>query len=790
MTGDDRRRLVAQRVTSMDDTGDDGRDDKGRRRTGRYPAMPVMARAVRAFAANSALAAAVAVALPPVLAAQSLDPPRPPEPEARAPNPEALPRPTTTAVRASGRISVDGRLDEPAWSAAEPLSGFLQSQPRPGSPASERTVVRVLYDADYIYVGAICYDSDPSKIFSPGFDQDFDTHNSDVFGVAFDPSLDRKNAFMFATNPSGALFDAQAFDNSRLINRAWEGVVHVKTAVHDSGWTAELAIPLTTLRFQGSEGEQSWGINFLRRVRRRNEESYWAPMHRYHRVHTMSLAGTIQGLTGLKQGRNLSVKPFALGSRGWGTQRPVDQHELAGDGGVDLKWGVTSRMTLDLTYRTDFSQVEVDEEQVNLTRFSLFFPEKRDFFMENAGVFAFGDVSLQNYRLGSSPRDFSLFYSRRIGLLPNGQPAPMLGGGRLTGRVGGLEIGLLNMQTESDAAAPAENFGVARVKTNVGSAQIGAIFINRGTTTAGNTGFSRGYGADLAARLFDHLLVNTYAAATNDGTGTSDNTIGNVLLAWRDRVLDISGFVKHVGAAFDPEVGFIRRNGVREAYATVGAHPQPRFASLQELNPFVEGSFVTDLDGVLETRELSAGLEAEFLTGAQLNIGFRETYERLTDPFRVSATATVQPGEYAFREASGNFQTDQGRPFSLGARASYGSFYDGTKRSGRANLRWRPNHHFSLDASAERNHVRLPVTSFNADVFRARLRYAQSTRAFASALVQYNAAGDELSVNARLNYIHAPLSDFFLVFTERRNVETGQLLDRLITVKVTRLVAF
>ena len=390
--------------------------------------------ALRSLAAGAVTLLTVTAGQSRNLPAQTaLDPPRPAETEARPPNPEAVPRPSTVAVRTSQRVLVDGRLDEPGWSAAEPLTGFLQSQPRPGAPASERTVVRVLYDSEYIYVGAICYDSDPSKMFSPGFDQDFDTHNSDVFGIALDTYHDRRNAFMFATNPSGALFDMQAFDDSRTINRAWEGVVHVKTAVHDSGWTAEFAIPLTTLRFQSSRGDQTWGINFLRRVRRRNEESYWAPMHRYHRLHTMSLAGTIQGLAVLRQGRNLSLKPFALAANGVGELRPPDQHGTSGDGGVDLKWGVSSRMTLDLTYRTDFSQVEVDEEQVNLTRFSLFFPEKRDFFMENAGVFAFGDISMQNYRLGSSPRDFSLFHSRQIGLLPNGQPVPMLGGSRLTG---------------------------------------------------------------------------------------------------------------------------------------------------------------------------------------------------------------------------------------------------------------------------------------------------------------------------------------------------------------------
>ncbi|HXV85917.1 MAG TPA: DUF5916 domain-containing protein, partial [Gemmatimonadales bacterium] len=704
-----------------------------------------------------------------VLGAQSaLDAPRPPD-ATRLPDPEALARPFTAAVRTSDRMVIDGRADEPAWSAAAPLSDFLQAQPNPGAPASERTVVRVLYDSAFIYVSAICYDSDPSKIFSVGFDQDFDTQNSDVFGIALDTYLDRRNAFMFATNPSGALFDAQAFDDSRLVNRAWEGVVRVKTVVHDSGWTAEFAIPLTTLRFQSSAAEQSWGINFLRRVRRRNEESYWAPMHRYHRIHTVSLAGTLQGLSGLKQGRNLTIKPFALASSAGGVARTAEQRGTRGDGGLDVKWGMTSRLTLDLTYRTDFSQVEVDEEQVNLTRFSTFFPEKRDFFMENSGVFAFGDVSIQNVRLGSSPRDFSLFYSRRIGLLPSGQPAPMLGGGRLTGTVGGLELGLINMQTQAAGSVPGENFGVVRLRTRLGAAQVGGMLISRDATGGGGPAFNRSFGGDVSLRLFNHLLVNTYVAGTEGDAATGDRTMGNLLLAWRDRLLNVSGFVKRVGDGFDPGVGFVRRRGVRQSSFTVGAHPQPGTAGIQEVNPYIEAAFTTDLRGELKTRELTAGLDTDFLSGAQAHLVLRNTYERLDEPFQIPGSAAViGPGVYRFGEVTAGFQSDQGRPLSAGAGATAGRFYDGSKRSARASLRWRPNHHVALDASAERNAVRLPTETFNADVVRARLRYAHSTRFFTSALVQYSTAADELSVNARLNYIHAPLSDVFLVYTERR----------------------
>jgi hypothetical protein len=652
-------------------------------------------------------------------------------------------------------------------------------------------VVRVLYDSDYIYVGAVCYDSEPHRIVSVGLDQDFSTHDSDVFGVALDTYGDRRNAFVFIANPAGALFDAQTFDNSRFINRAWEGVVHVRTAVHDSGWTAEFAIPLTTLRFRGLAGEQAWGINFLRRIRRRNEESYWAPMHRYHRLHTVSLAGTITGLEGLRQSRNLSIKPYILGGDARGSDRPRQQTGRQFDAGMDLKYGVTSRITLDLSYRTDFSQVEADEEQVNLTRFSLFFPEKRDFFMENAGTFAFGDIDIQNYRLGSSPRDLTLFHSRRIGL-SGGRPVPMVGGGRLTGRVGPFDIGLMDIQSASLDSQPAENFGVVRVKANIlGASQVGAIFTNRQATAVGrDTSYNRSYGTDFTLRLWDRFLLHTYIAATEGSNIAGENRAANILVAWRDRLLDLSGLWKRVGEDFEPGIGFVRRNGVRQAYATVGVHPRPGVLSLQEINPYVEANFITDLGGELETRELTAALRAEFLSGASLNFSFTDRYERLVAPFRVSSQAIVAPGIYQFGEVSAGFGSAGGLRFGGGVRLNAGGFYDGTRTTAGWNAFWRPNHHFSMELSAERNEVRLSTGQFTADVYRWRARYAHSTRLFTSALVQYNSASDEVSVNARLNFIHAPLSDIFLVLTERRNLARQQLLDRTLTLKVTRLLAF
>jgi len=391
-------------------------------------------------------------------------------------DPEGVPRPTIQATRAEAPILVDGVLNERAWARAEPASRFIQAMPDAGYPATEKTLIRVLYDDRNLYIGALLLDSDPEGITAQFLNQDFDTHEDDVFAVTLDTFLDHRNSFMFLINPLGAVKDGQTFDNSRTTNLAWEGVIQVETTIHEEGWTVELAIPFSTLRFDPALKDQEWGVNFLRRLRRRNEDSYWAPLDRRSKVHTMALAGTLTGLSGLPRPRNLTFKPFALADHASGDLVTEGTGGPGYDGGVDLKYGVTPRLTLDLTYRTDFSQVEVDQERVNLTRFSLFFPEKRDFFVENSGIFSFGDLSERNYRMGASPMDFTLFHSRRIGL-KDGRPVPIVGGGRLTGRVGSFDVGFLNMQTESTDSHRAETFSVARVRTTLGGVlQLGGLF--------------------------------------------------------------------------------------------------------------------------------------------------------------------------------------------------------------------------------------------------------------------------------------------------------------------------
>jgi hypothetical protein len=711
----------------------------------------------------------------------------------------AEPRPQVRATRATTPIVVDGVLDDAAWAAAPVLDRFVQNRPDLGHPATERTEVRILYDDQHLYIGVEMWDREPHRLTIPSLEQDFDSANSDVFGITLDTFLDRRNAFMLLVNPGGAVKEAQNFDDSRQENQAWEGILEVRTRIHDRGWTAEWAIPFTTLRFDPRRSPQDWGMNLLRRIRRKNETSYWAPLDQRDQVHRMSRAGTLLGLEGIRSGRNLTVKPYGVASARWsgGGAPPADDptgesgSQWNGDMGMDLKYGLTPRLTLDLTFRTDFSQVEVDQERVNLTRFSLFFPERRDFFTENSGVFAFGDITERTYRSGSSLSDFTLFHSRRIGLDGSGQEVPILGGGRLTGRAGGFEVGALAMQTEAARGLPEENFAVLRARRGfAGVGDFGAIVINR-QATDGSGGFNRTVGIEANLAPHRYLRVNSYLAGVDDDATGSD-WAGRIWAGWRDPFWNVSAGTKRVGEDFRPGVGFVRRRSVQQSYATAGVHVLPlSVRALNEVNPYTEVDYTTDLGGRLLTRSWNSGLDVSYRSGGSVGVQWSDEFERLDEPFSVAGGALVPAGDHAFRTAALNVRTSAGRPLWASARVSTGGFYNGERTSLSLSARLRLDHRLAFDASAERNALSIPGhPDFAANVYSARATLAASTRFFTSAFLQRNALTGETLTNVRLNYIHAPLSDLFLVFTERRGVAGPRPTERLISFNVTRSLAF
>jgi hypothetical protein len=717
-----------------------------------------------------------------------------PQAETAPIDPEAVPRPVLTAVEASGPIRIDGLLDEAAWADAPIATDFIQSTPNTGVPATERTEVRVLWDDNTLYIGAMLFDSEPDRIIARQMAQDFYSPSEDIFGMSLDTFLDRRNAYYLMINANGAIRDGQAYDNSRTSNVEWEGILRVESAVHAEGWSVELAIPFSTLRFDPSRPAQEWGINFVRRVRRKTEDSMWAPVARRTRVHRMAEAGTLVGLPQLSGSRNVTVKPFALGDNVAGSLPDPAALGSGGDVGVDVKWGITPRMTADMTFRTDFSQVEADQEQVNLTRFPLFFPEKREFFIENSGTYAFGDLAERNYRLGAPPRDFTLFHSRRIGL-DSGRPVPIVGGGRLTGRAAGFEVGVLSMQTDRTEALAPENFAVARVRRNLlGSVDVGGIVINR-QTTDGPERYNRSWGMDVNARAIGNLVLHGYLAGTDDSQldpsdpALEDRRAFKAMVGWRDALWDVSALYRTIGENFNPDVGFVRRRGVRHSYATVGIHPRTGIPSVNEMNPYVEVERFTNRAGELETESVTGGLAVAFLDGGMLTATGSDRYERLDDDFTLSG-GRVPAGMYDFREASVRYVSNAARPLSGEFRTTGGGYFQGSRRSVGGSLVWRPNAHFGIDVGADHNVIELDGNSFAVDVFGGRLDYAFSTRVLTGAWVQYNAATEEVVSNLRLNVVHAPLSDLFLVLSERRSTTGAGVLDRRFTVKLTKLFAF
>jgi hypothetical protein len=576
-------------------------------------------------------------------------------------------------------------------------------------------------------------------------------------------------------------------------NAAWDAAFDLQTRVHDEGWTLELAIPWSQLRFDEGRDEQVWGMNLLRRIRRKNEDSTWAPIDRQWQIYVSSRGGTLTGLNGLQPGRNLSIKPFALAADPSGTLQADADTEF--DAGLDLKYGITPGMTLDLTVNTDFSQVEVDQEQVNLTRFSLFFPEKREFFLENAGIFQFGDQGTYSTRTGATNRDFTLFHSRRIGLTPGGAPIPILGGGRVTGTAGPVTVGVLNMQTRRDGEFDPENFTVARVRTEPAAGlNLGGIFVNR-SATGGALGDNRSYGVDANLQAFNgYLLVQSYLAGTegtaSDGSPIEREMAGRFSMGWRDPFWEIFGLYRIFDDDFDPGLGFVRRRGIQHGYGTVGVRPRVNWAGLLELNPYVENHYYTDLGGTLETRLSTAGLDLDFQDGGTASVSVTDRFERVEDPFSVRG-AQVGVGDYDFVETAVRYQTSGARRISGRVNLGGGGYFGGDRRSVGGNVLGRLGHQVLLGLSANHNRIELPgqgVTT--ADVYGANLDVFFSTRLLTSAFVQYNEASEELVTNLRFRWIHAPLSDLYIVLTERRDTAAGDVLDRFVTMKWTKLFAF
>ena len=703
---------------------------------------------------------------------------------------------TLPAVRAEGPIKIDGALDEADWAGAPTAHGFIQNDPHEGEPATEDTDVRVLYDANNLYFGVFAHDREPFNILTSELTKDFNRESGDDFEIILDTFHDERNGYMFATNARGAKWDAQTINEGREINENWDALWDVATRITEEGWFAEIAIPFRTLRFSSAD-EQTWGVNFQRRIRRRNEDSFWAPLPRIYDLQRVSLAGTLAGLRGVRPGNDLRIKPYALGSAGESATVQVGRDASAG---LDVKYGVTSGLTWDFTVNTDFSQVEADEQQVNLTRFSLFFPEKRDFFLENSGIFQFGQgrgVVFGGGGLTSGRQtDAILFFSRRIGLSDKGESIPIGGGTRLTGRVGPYAVGLLNIEQRSGGTSAATNFTALRLRRNVlANSDIGIIALNKETH---GPAFNRVVGTDANFRFFDSLDVNlslarTFSPAAAVGNDGSEST-GNASLHYRDRRWELQGTYVRIGERFNDEMGFVPRTGVSKFDSTYGARFRPTRLSkwLRELFPHLGVTNVSWLTGELQSRLIGAHMSINLQDGSGGELGVDPTTENLIAPFTINRRRgiVIPIGRYEFNDWHSTWRTNASAPFSLNGRVSVGDFYDGHKQTYSVGAAVRLGGRLNASINESRNQIQLRAGRYTTDLIGARIEYGFSTIAFANALLQYNTDAREWNSNLRFNLIHHRLSDFFLVFNDRRDSITGDLIDRALVAKMTYMVAF
>ena len=704
-------------------------------------------------------------------------------------------RATVRAVPIAEPLRLDGVLDEGIFETTLPVSGFIQQNPIEGAPATERTEAWVFYDDSNLYVAARLWDSAPeSRWVANEMQRDsFQIINNDYFSVGLDTFYDRRNGVAFMVTPIGGFFDYEITDEGNP-NNDWNPIWDSRTGRFDGGWTVEMEIPFKSLRFRPGSS-QIWGLQLGRRIRWKNESAFLTgvPISAGAGMFRLSAAGTLTGVDVPAGNRTFEIKPYAIGSLDSDlTVAPAVLNERAGTGGIDVKYGVTQNLTADFTLNTDFAQVEADEAQINLSRFNLFFPEKREFFLEGRGIFDFGRPAgargglFRATRLGGSFFGSSdtpqVFFSRRIGL-DQGETVPILGGGRLTGKAGRFTIGALNILTDDapEVDALSTNFTVLRVKRDIlRRSRIGGIFTGRSVSTTRN-GSNAAYGLDAAFSFYDNVNFYGYYARTQtpdlEGDDSSYQTAFNYT---GDRYgLQLEHLL--VGDDFNPEVGFKRRpDGFRRTYALARFSPRPAsIAAVRQFTWEASVDYIENPAGLLETRIRQAAFSTELENSDRIGIDLEQRYDFVPEAFEAARIVPIEPGQYSYRSIFASYSMGQQRRVSGTLSLWRGGFYNGDITAvGYSRGRVELTPQFSLEPGVSINRITIPEGTYTAPLVTSRVTYTFTPRMFFGGLVQYSAVGNSLSANLRLRWEYQPGSEIFIVYNDQRDTSAFSLRDR------------
>ena len=713
---------------------------------------------------------------------------------------DAAGRATVRAVRLTGPLRTDGALDEGVYETTAPISGFIQQQPDEGAPATERTEAWVFFDASNVYVSARVWDSAPeSQWVANEMQRDsFQLVQNDYFSVVFDTFYDRRSGIGFLVNPLGGFMDYEITDEG-FPNSDWNTLWDTRTGRFDGGWTVEIEIPFKSLRFRPGAA-QIWGMQFVRSIRWKNESSFVTPIPIAGPPGDFRLsdAATLTGIEVPGGNRTFEVKPYAIGSLATDINAvPRISNDGDGDFGFDVKYGVTQNLTADFTYNTDFAQVEVDEQQVNLTRFSLFFPEKREFFLEGRGIFDFGRATGGGgggFFGGNAP---TMFFSRRIGL-ERGQTVPILGGGRLTGKAGKFSIGAVSIQTDDSTSANAvgTNFTVLRVKRDIlRRSRIGGIFTSRSVSTVG-AGINEVYGLDAAFSFYDNVNFNGYYARTRTPGLEGDDASYQAAFSYNGDLYALQVDHLRVGDNFNPEIGFLRRDDFRQTF--VSAQYSPRPSSIEMIRQFTWGGsldYIENGAGQVETRIEQARFQIAFENSDGFSVSVQRSYELLVRAFPIAPGVTIPVGAYDFQDVLASYSMGPQRRFSGTFSIQRGEFFNGHitsvgYRQGRIEI----TPQLSFEPGISVNRIDLPAGLFTTSLVTSRVTYTLTPRVFFGGLLQYNSSNNSLGTNLRLRWEYQPGSELFVVYNDQRDTSslrgTPFVQNRAFVVKFTRLFRF
>ena len=686
----------------------------------------------------------------------------------------------TSAVKATSNPLIDGDvLNDLAWNDVPAVTTFIQKTPDEGTSVSENTVVKVMYSDKIFYVSVVCYDSKPNEIVISDTRRDSPLNNSDSFSFIIDTFQDYQTGYLFGTNPAGIEYDAQitgggeggsmmrrfSMGTGGGFNVNWDAVWEVKSQRGDFGWSAEFAIPFKTLRYE-KDKDQSWGINFERVIARKKEEAHWSPISRQHTMNRLVSAGILTNMN-VPLSRNIKIMPYVLGQNNENKEE-VTSKSSDGNFGLDAKLSVGSSMSMDLTYNTDFAQVEADEQQINLDRFSLFFPEKRAFFLENAGLFSVGSGG------GFFGPDIEMFFSRRIGVGPEGVPVPIIGGGRLTGTFSGMKVGVLSMRTDAvKDITEANQYSVLRLKKELPNrTHFGGMYT--ALEHGGTDGYlNQSYAVDAQLGIGELSKIVAFAGFTDTPELKKDNAYAYRLEVSRDsKQITTTASYTEVGKDFNPEMGYLKRENYRKWSGRIFTRFRPENnLGLLEIRPHVNYDGYWKLDGFQQSGRWHIDNHWEFRSGFEIHTGTNLVKEGVIEAFEISDSIFVSAGIYDDQEIQIMIMTNQAKPISFSSMNRIGGFFGGDRINVTPTIRFRYKDRITSEFSSNFNKVKLPGGNFTTNLLRARLTFAFTPKMYIQSLFQYNNQSDQWSMNWRFIWQQSAATGLYLVYNQTQDYD-------------------